>query len=61
MRWLDPDYLDEVSGTFERFLIINQHGNPDGMILADGAEVHFPPVAINLFAASGSRFGRGID
>jgi hypothetical protein len=42
VHWLDPDYLPEVSGTFERFLI-NPHGDTDGMILIDGTEVHFPP------------------
>jgi hypothetical protein len=42
MHWLDPDYLPEISGTFERFLI-NPRGDADGMILANGAEVHFPP------------------
>jgi len=42
MHWLDPDYLPEVSGTFERFLI-NAHGDADGMILTDGTEVHVPP------------------
>ncbi|MBI1777858.1 MAG: hypothetical protein HYR63_21160 [Proteobacteria bacterium] len=42
MHWLDPDYLPEVSGTFERFLL-NPRGEADGMILADGTEVHFPP------------------
>jgi hypothetical protein len=42
MHWLDPDYLPEVFGTLERFLI-NPHGDADGMILTDGTEVHFPP------------------
>jgi hypothetical protein len=42
MHWIDPDSLPEISGRFERFLI-NPHGETDGMILADGAEVHFPP------------------
>ena len=42
MHWLDPDYLPEVSGMFERFLI-NPHGDADGMMLTDGTEVHFPP------------------
>lgn len=42
MHWLDPDFLPEISGTFERFLI-NPHGDADGMILSDGTEVHFPP------------------
>jgi hypothetical protein len=51
MHWLDPDYLPEVSGTFERFLI-NPHGDADGMILTDGTEVHFPPhMAAELCAA----------
>jgi hypothetical protein len=51
MHWLDPDYLPEVSGTFERFLI-NPQGDADGMILTDGTEVHFPPhMAANLCAA----------
>lgn len=42
MHWLDPDYLPEISGTFERFLL-NPHGDADGMILGNGTEVHFPP------------------
>jgi hypothetical protein len=42
MHWIDPDYLPEISGTFERFLL-NPHGDADGMILGDGTEVHFPP------------------
>lgn len=42
MHWLDPDHLPEISGTFERFLL-NPHGDPDGMMLSDGTEVHFPP------------------
>jgi hypothetical protein len=51
MHWLDPDYLPEVSGTFERFLL-NPRGEADGMILADGTEVHFPPhMSVELSAA----------
>jgi hypothetical protein len=42
MHWIDPDSLPEIHGRFERFLI-NPHGEPDGLILADGREVHFPP------------------
>ncbi len=42
MHWLDPDYLPEISGTFDRFLL-NLQGDVDGMILIDGTEVHFPP------------------
>jgi hypothetical protein len=51
MHWLDPDYLPEVSGIFERFLI-NPHGDADGLILSDGTEVHFPPhLSLELQAA----------
>jgi hypothetical protein len=42
MHWVDPDHLPEFSGIFERFLL-NPHGEADGMMLADGTEVHFPP------------------
>jgi hypothetical protein len=42
MHWVDPDYLPETKGTFERFLV-NPRGEADGMILTDGTEVHFPP------------------
>ena len=40
MHWLDPDFLPEISGVFDRFLI-NPRGKADGMILTDGTEV--PP------------------
>jgi hypothetical protein len=42
MHWLDPDSLPEIRGVTERFLL-NPHGEADGMIFADGTEVHFPP------------------
>ena len=42
MHWLDPDYLPEVSGTLDRFLL-NPHGDADAMLLVDGTEVHFAP------------------
>ena len=42
MPWLDPDYLPEIAGAVERFLL-DPHGDADGMILGDGTEVHFPP------------------
>jgi hypothetical protein len=42
MHWLDPDYLPELEGTVDRFLL-NPRGDADGMILTDGAQVHFPP------------------
>ena len=30
MHWVDPDYLPETKGTFERF-IVNHHGEADGV------------------------------
>ena len=42
MHWLDPDYLPETTGTVVQFLI-NPHGEIDGMIFKNGAEIHFPP------------------
>lgn len=42
MHWIDPDSLPEVSGMVARFLV-NPHGIPDGFLLEDGQEVHFPP------------------
>ena len=50
MHWLDPDYLPEISGTFERFLL-NPHGDVDGMILSEGLEIHFPPHMSTEFRA----------
>lgn len=42
MHWLDPDYLPSTHGVVKRFLL-NLKGEADGLILADGTEVHFPP------------------
>jgi len=42
MHWIDPAYLPEITGTVDLFLL-NPHGEADGLILADGMEVHFPP------------------
>jgi len=42
MHWLDPNYLPVTKGTLHQFLL-NPHGDADGMILTDGAEIHFPP------------------
>ncbi len=42
MHWIDPDYLPELKGTVDLFLL-NPHGDSDGLILTDGSEVHFPP------------------
>ena len=51
MHWLDPDYLPETSGVFERFLL-NPRGDADGMMLTDGTEIHFPPhMSVELCAA----------
>lgn len=42
MHWLDPDYLPVTRGTLDRF-VLNPHGDIDGLLLADGTEIHTPP------------------
>jgi hypothetical protein len=46
MHWIDPDYLPEVKGTVERFLL-NPHGEIDGFVMNGETEapvlVHTPP------------------
>jgi hypothetical protein len=42
MYWIDPDYLPEISGTVDQFLV-NKHGEADGFLMTDGNEVHVPP------------------
>jgi hypothetical protein len=42
MHWIDPDYLPEIIGTVDQFLV-NKHGEADGFLLTDGGEVHVPP------------------
>jgi hypothetical protein len=42
MHWIDPDYLPEITGTVDQFLV-NTHGEADGFLLTDGSEVHVPP------------------
>jgi hypothetical protein len=42
MHWIDPDYLPEITGTVDQFLV-NKHGEADGFLLTDGGEVHVPP------------------
>ena len=42
MHWIDPDYLPEIAGTVDQFLV-NRHGEADGFLLTDGGEVHVPP------------------
>jgi hypothetical protein len=42
VHWIDPDYLPATTGTIEMFLL-NPEGEPDGLVLTDGTEVHFPP------------------
>jgi hypothetical protein len=61
MHWIDPDHLPETGGTFERFLL-NPHGDADGMIFADGTEVHFPPhMGRDVAAAIGGRNGARVN
>jgi hypothetical protein len=42
MHWIDPTSLPALSGEVERF-IINPRGDLDGVVLAGGGLVHFPP------------------
>lgn len=42
MHWLDPDDLPETAGTLTRF-VLNGKAEIDGLILADGTEIHSPP------------------
>ena len=42
MHWIDPDYLPEIIGTVDQFLV-NKHSEADGFLLTDGGEVHVPP------------------
>jgi hypothetical protein len=35
MHWIDPDYLPEITGTVDQFLV-NKHGGADGFLLTDG-------------------------
>ena len=46
MHWIDPDFLPEVKGTVERFLL-NPHGEIDGFVMNSEPQasvlVHTPP------------------
>ena len=47
MHWIDPDFLPELQGTIERF-VLNPHGEIDGFVMLSGEEdapvlVHTPP------------------
>jgi hypothetical protein len=42
MHWIDPESLSPVKSTVARFLF-NPKGDADGMLLANGAQAHFPP------------------
>jgi hypothetical protein len=42
MHWIDPDSLTPIQSKVARFLF-NPRGQADGLILASGTEVHFPP------------------
>lgn len=41
MHWFGTDQLPHVTSDVERFLL-NLRGDADGMMLANGLEVHFP-------------------
>lgn len=51
MHWIDPIFLPAVVGEVERF-IINPHGELDGLVLAGGHLVHFPPHLSEAVAAA---------
>jgi hypothetical protein len=51
MHWIDPAHLLETKGTVDRFLI-NPHGDADGLLLAGGKEIHFPPHMSKLVVAA---------
>ena len=51
MHWLDPDYLPEISGTFERFLL-NPHGDADGMISRRRHGGSFPTAHVRRLCAA---------
>jgi hypothetical protein len=55
MHWIDPDSLPSFSGRVAT-LIPNPHGDLDGLLLADGTQVHFPP---HLSAAVARRIKPG--
>lgn len=42
MHWIDPECLQETSGTVTHFLL-SPHGELDGFILGNTRQVHFPP------------------
>lgn len=42
MHWIDPDSLPSLSGRVA-MLIPNPHGDLDGLLLADGTQVHVAP------------------
>ncbi|KAB7769779.1 hypothetical protein [Xanthomonas maliensis] len=69
MHWVDPDFLPETRGTLARFLL-NPKADIDGLLLADGTEVHTPPhlsQALHAALAPGARLTvrglkpRGVD
>jgi hypothetical protein len=42
MHWIDPDFLPETFGVVN-YVLLNQDAEADGLVLADGTEIHFPP------------------
>jgi hypothetical protein len=42
VRWIDPEFLPEIEGTLERFML-NPKREIDGLVLTDETLVHVPP------------------
>src|SRR5689334_19145460 len=49
--WYDPAQLPATRGTVERFTL-TPRGDIDGLILADGTEIHVPPYLSTQIAAT---------
>jgi hypothetical protein len=62
MHWIDHDFLPDIGGVVERF-IVNRHGEVDGLILMYEPDrllfVHLPPPpgAGDNFGGCGGRCG----
>jgi hypothetical protein len=42
MHWIDPEFLPEIEGTLERFML-NPKGEIDGLVVTDETHVHVAP------------------
>ena len=51
MHRIDPASLPVTTGQVERFTL-NPHGELDGLVLAEGKLVHFPPHLLEAVAAA---------